>query len=48
MLMLNLGIPTLVYGLAGLFWARHTEIVHTSHGPVTVYFWYKEDPNARS
>ena len=25
--LLNLGLPTLVYGLAGLAWARHTEVV---------------------
>jgi hypothetical protein len=37
-----------VYGLAGLIWAGHTEVVRTKFGPVTVYFWYKENPNARS
>ena len=45
---LNLGLPTLVYGLAGLLWARHRESVRTELGPVTVYFWYRETPDARS
>ena len=44
---LNLGLPTLVYGLAGLLWARHSETVRTDLGAVTVYFWYKETPGAR-
>lgn len=45
---LNFGLPTLVYGLAGLLWARHRETVRTELGSVTVYFWYKETANARS
>jgi len=45
---LNLGLPTLVYGLAGLLWARHRETVRTELGSVTIYFWYKETANARS
>jgi hypothetical protein len=41
---LNLGLPTLLYGVAGLLWARHAETVTVPGGPaVTVYFWYKED-----
>ena len=40
----NLGLPTLLYGLAGLLWARHTEVVLLpGGGSVTVYFWYRED-----
>ena len=45
--LLNFGLPTLVYGLAGLLWARHCESVRTEFGSVTIYFWYKETPNAR-
>ena len=42
------GIPTLLYGIAGLLWAKHTEIVHTSNGkPVTIYFWYQETKNSK-
>ncbi len=41
------GIPTLLYGLAGLALARHTETVKTSKGPVTIYFWYREPRSAR-
>jgi len=45
---INLGIPTLLYGIAGLLWAKHTEIVHTSNGrPITIYFWYPETKNSK-
>jgi len=45
---INLGIPTLLYGIAGLLWAKHKEVVQTSSGkPVTIYFWYQEAKNSR-
>ena len=42
-----LGIPTFLYGLAGLLWAKHTETVRTPQGPVTIYFWYKESEKSQ-
>lgn len=45
---LNLGIPTLAYGLAGLVYAKHEELVQLDCGrKVIVFFWYKETKNAR-
>ncbi|XP_062860741.1 uncharacterized protein C15orf61 homolog [Trichomycterus rosablanca] len=44
---INLGIPCLAYGLGSLMVARVTETVHTSAGPVTVYFAYKEVEGAK-
>ncbi|KAL0832652.1 hypothetical protein ABMA28_000844 [Loxostege sticticalis] len=38
----NLGIPCLLYGLAATQLIRHTEIVHTTKGPVTIYFLLPE------
>ncbi|XP_007537262.2 uncharacterized protein C15orf61 homolog [Erinaceus europaeus] len=43
---LNLGVPTLLYGIGSWFFARVTETVHTSSGPVTIYFLLKEDEGA--
>ncbi|XP_077323790.1 uncharacterized protein C15orf61 homolog isoform X2 [Lithobates pipiens] len=43
---INLGIPTLMYGLGSWMFARVTETVHTSCGPVTIYFLIKEDEGA--
>ncbi|KAK6476946.1 hypothetical protein HHUSO_G23461 [Huso huso] len=43
---INLGIPTLAYGIGSWFVATVPETVHTSSGPVTVYFAYKEDEGA--
>lgn len=41
---MHAGLPTLLYGLAGLMWARHTETVTLPSGErVTIYFWYRED-----
>jgi len=42
---LNFGLPTLVYGFAGLLWAKHTEQIAVRPGNqvVTLFFWYKED-----
>ena len=39
---LNFGLPTLVYGLAGLAWAKHTECITVDDQQVTLFFWYKE------
>lgn len=36
------GIPCLLYGLAATQLIRHTEIVQTSKGPVTIYFLLPE------
>ena len=39
----HVGVPTLLYGLAGLLWARHTEKVTLPDGKhATIYFWYPE------
>uniref|UniRef100_A0AC11E0G4 Chromosome 15 open reading frame 61 n=1 Tax=Ovis aries TaxID=9940 RepID=A0AC11E0G4_SHEEP len=40
------GIPTLLYGLGSWLFARVTETVHTSYGPITIYFLNKEDEGA--
>ena len=41
---LNFGLPTLLYGIAGLLWANHTEIVNLPTGNrITIYFWYREN-----
>ncbi|KAF7386656.1 hypothetical protein HZH66_011108 [Vespula vulgaris] len=40
---LNLGIPTLMYGLAATFLIRHREIVKTPRGDITIYFLLPED-----
>uniref|UniRef100_A0A2I2ZJM6 Chromosome 15 open reading frame 61 n=1 Tax=Gorilla gorilla gorilla TaxID=9595 RepID=A0A2I2ZJM6_GORGO len=45
-LMTEEGIPTLLYGLGSWLFARVTETVHTSYGPITVYFLNKEDEGA--
>ena len=45
---LNGGVPTLAYGLAGLLWAKHSEEVAVGGGEsLTVYFWYRETKSAR-
>ncbi|XP_037877400.1 uncharacterized protein C15orf61 homolog isoform X2 [Bombyx mori] len=38
-----LGIPCLLYGLAATQLIRHEELVHTSKGPVPIYFLLPED-----
>ncbi|KAM6409474.1 uncharacterized protein C15orf61 homolog [Rhynochetos jubatus] len=43
---LNAGIPTLLYGIGSWFFVSVTETVHTSRGPVTIYFLNKEDEGA--
>uniref|UniRef100_A0A8C5MPF2 Chromosome 15 open reading frame 61 n=1 Tax=Leptobrachium leishanense TaxID=445787 RepID=A0A8C5MPF2_9ANUR len=43
---INLGIPTLMYGLGSWLFARVTETVPTSCGHVTIYFLIKEDEGA--
>lgn len=42
---INLGIPTLSYGIGIWLLVRRTEIVSTSKGDITVYLWYKENPD---
>lgn len=44
--LINLGIPTLLYGISSWFFARITETVHTNSGSVTIYFAYKENEEA--
>lgn len=43
---MNLGIPTLAYGMAACFLIKHQEIVRTSHGDVTIYFLMSEGKDA--
>lgn len=43
---MNLGIPTLMYGIAGLIMASHTEEVSLNNRDITIYFWYKENRNS--
>ncbi|XP_004628850.1 uncharacterized protein C15orf61 homolog [Octodon degus] len=43
---INFGIPTFLYGLGSWLFARVTETVHTSYGPITIYFLNKEDEGA--
>ncbi|XP_043933818.1 uncharacterized protein C15orf61 homolog [Protopterus annectens] len=43
---INLGIPTLAYGVASWFLAKVPEMVQTSKGPVTIYFLIKEDKDS--
>jgi len=43
--LLNFGLPTLVYGLAGLALARHTETIWVEGESITLLFWYMEDRN---
>lgn len=42
---LNLGIPTLAYGIGIWLLVRRSEIVKTSKGDITVYLWYQENPD---
>uniref|UniRef100_A0A1A8CV24 Chromosome 15 open reading frame 61 n=1 Tax=Nothobranchius kadleci TaxID=1051664 RepID=A0A1A8CV24_NOTKA len=44
---INLGIPCLAYGIGCWMVIGAAETVHTSVGPVTVYFAYKEEEGAR-
>ena len=41
------GIPTLMYGICGLFLIKTSEKVETSKGVVLIYFYDSEDPNSR-
>ncbi|KAG9428462.1 hypothetical protein HZU67_09865 [Apis mellifera carnica] len=41
--LLNLGIPTLMYGLAATLLIRHREIVKTARGDVVIHFLLPED-----
>ena len=43
---LNLGIPTLAYGLAACFLIKHEELVRTSRGDVTIFFLMAEEKDA--
>lgn len=44
---LNLGIPTLMYGLAATQLIRHREIVRTPRGDVTIHFLLPEDKGSQ-
>ena len=39
---INLGIPLVLYGLAGLMFARHKECIHVEGKVIELKFWYKE------
>jgi len=43
---LNLGLPTLAYGIAGTFLIKHEEIVNTSKGAIKIYFLIPENKDA--
>ncbi|XP_023339934.1 uncharacterized protein C15orf61 homolog [Eurytemora carolleeae] len=40
---LNLGLPTFAYGLAGLVMTGHMEIFQVENKEITLFYWYKED-----
>uniref|UniRef100_A0A1B6D519 Uncharacterized protein n=1 Tax=Clastoptera arizonana TaxID=38151 RepID=A0A1B6D519_9HEMI len=44
---LNLGIPTLLYGIAAIGLIKHKEVVYTEKGEVTIYFLLKEDKGSQ-
>ncbi|XP_012259220.2 uncharacterized protein C15orf61 [Athalia rosae] len=44
---INLGIPTLIYGLTATRLIRHQEVVETPKGHVTIYFLLPEDKGSR-
>ncbi|KAK7116189.1 uncharacterized protein C15orf61-like [Littorina saxatilis] len=44
--LINLGIPTVAYGIGSWLLVRVTEEVHTSKGKVKVFFLNHEDPGA--
>ncbi|XP_033343060.1 uncharacterized protein C15orf61 homolog isoform X2 [Megalopta genalis] len=41
--LVNLGIPTLMYGMAAIWLIKHQETVKTTQGDVTIYFLLPED-----
>ncbi|CAB0036040.1 unnamed protein product [Trichogramma brassicae] len=43
---INFGIPTLMYGLAATQLIRHSEVVKTPSGDVTIFFLLPEDKGA--
>ncbi|KAF2903866.1 hypothetical protein ILUMI_02309 [Ignelater luminosus] len=43
----NLGIPLLAYGIAATQLITHSEVVHTSKGPVNIYFLYEENKGSQ-
>jgi hypothetical protein len=43
---LNLGLPTLAYGIAVCFLIKHKEIIKTRKGDVNIYFLIPEDKGA--
>ncbi|XP_001605715.1 uncharacterized protein C15orf61 isoform X2 [Nasonia vitripennis] len=45
--MLNLGLPTLMYGLAATILIRHSEVVKTPSGDVTIFFLLPEDKGSQ-
>jgi len=45
---INLGIPTLAYGLGNWFLVRHHEDVPTAKGIVRIYFLIQENPDAQN
>lgn len=45
---LNLGVPTLAYGITACFLIKHEEVVSTSNGDVMIYFLIPEEKDAIS
>lgn len=43
---LNLGLPTLAYGIAACFLVKHKEMIKTAKGNVDIYFLIPEDKDA--
>ena len=44
--MINFGIPTLMYGIAGLFMTKYTEEVIVDGKSIVIHFWYQENRNS--
>lgn len=43
---MNLGLPTLAYGIAACFLIKHKEMIKTAKGNVDIYFLIPEDKDA--
>ena len=43
---INFGIPTLMYGISGLFMTKYTEEVMVDGKSIVIYFWYQENRNS--
>ena len=43
---INFGIPTLMYGISGLFMTKYTEEVIVDGKSIVIHFWYQENRNS--